>query len=34
MPPVKIALINGVPVLLDGWHRMAALEESGEQEAL
>lgn len=29
MPPVKVALIEGVHVLIDGWHRMAALELNG-----
>jgi hypothetical protein len=31
MPPVKVALIEGVFVLIDGWHRVAALEQNGEQ---
>lgn len=29
MPPVKVAKVNGVPVLVDGWHRVAALERMG-----
>lgn len=33
MPPVKIGLIDGVPFLLDGWHRFAALEELGQETA-
>uniref|UniRef100_UPI00056D5F3E hypothetical protein n=1 Tax=Rhizobium fredii TaxID=380 RepID=UPI00056D5F3E len=33
MPPVKIGLINGVPFLIDGWHRLAALEQLGEETA-
>lgn len=30
MPPVKVALVEGVHVLIDGWHRMAALDLNGE----
>lgn len=26
MPPVRVAKVKGVPVLVDGWHRVAALE--------
>lgn len=33
MPPVKIGLIKGVPFLIDGWHRLAALEQLGEETA-
>lgn len=33
MPPVKVALIDDVPVLIDGWHRFAALERLGEDQA-
>lgn len=33
MPPVKIGLIEGVPHLIDGWHRLAALEALGEEKA-
>jgi hypothetical protein len=29
MPPVKLAKISGTPVLVDGWHRIAALEQIG-----
>lgn len=32
MPPVKVAKVNGVPVLVDGWHRVAALERMGTAE--
>lgn len=30
MPPVKIALVKDVPVLVDGWHRLKALENLGK----
>lgn len=33
MPLVRIAIINEVPFLIDGWHRLAALEELGEEKA-
>ncbi|RVN11146.1 hypothetical protein CN120_02335 [Sinorhizobium meliloti] len=29
MPPIKVALVNDVPHLVDGWHRLAALEQIG-----
>lgn len=29
MPAVQVAVVNGVPVLVDGWHRVAALERLG-----
>lgn len=29
MPPIKIALLNGAPILVDGWHRVAALRRAG-----
>ena len=28
MPPVKVAMLKGMPVLVDGWHRVAALEKA------
>lgn len=30
MPPVKVALVNNVPILVDGWHRLRALENLGK----
>jgi hypothetical protein len=32
MPPVTVALVNGAPTLIDGWHRMDALTELGREE--
>jgi hypothetical protein len=32
MPPVTVALVNGMLVLVDGWHRVAALERIGRTE--
>lgn len=29
MPPVKVAMVGGVPVVIDGWHRLAALDTLG-----
>ena len=29
MPPVKVAVVAGVPVVVDGWHRIAAHERCG-----
>jgi hypothetical protein len=29
MPPVRVANVNGVAVLVDGWHRVAAYESLG-----
>jgi hypothetical protein len=29
MPPVKVAMVDGVPILVDGWHRVQALENLG-----
>jgi hypothetical protein len=33
MPPIKVAYINGAPVLIDGWHRVEAMERSGRVQA-
>ncbi len=35
-PPVTVALVDGVPVLVDGWHRVEALlaSQRGEVEAV
>jgi len=30
LPPVSVGVINGTPVLIDGWHRVAALKLLGE----
>jgi hypothetical protein len=30
MPPVKVALVKNVPILVDGWHRLRALENLGK----
>lgn len=32
MPPIKVAKVNGAPVVVDGWHRLAALESIGRTE--
>jgi hypothetical protein len=32
MPPIKVALVNGAPVVVDGWHRIAAHEWRGEKQ--
>ncbi|MCB4822626.1 ParB N-terminal domain-containing protein [Roseicella aerolata] len=32
MPPVSVALVRGVPVLVDGWHRITAHERCGIRE--
>ncbi|MEO3475871.1 ParB N-terminal domain-containing protein [Roseomonas sp. CAU 1739] len=29
LPPVRVALVSGVPVLVDGWHRVAAHQAIG-----
>lgn len=29
MPPVRVAIVAGVPCLVDGWHRVAAHEAAG-----
>lgn len=31
-PPIEIADVDGVPLLTDGWHRLAALEALGRTE--
>jgi hypothetical protein len=33
MPPIHLALIDGALVLVDGWHRLAALKKLGRTEA-
>jgi len=33
MPPIKVAIINEAPVLIDGWHRVAAMEQLGLRDA-
>jgi hypothetical protein len=33
MPPIEVALVNGGQVLIDGWHRVEAMERVGRQEA-
>jgi hypothetical protein len=32
MPPIKVALIEDARVVVDGWHRLAALEKIGRYE--
>jgi ParB-like chromosome segregation protein Spo0J len=32
MPPIKVARIEGALVVVDGWHRLAALERIGRHE--
>lgn len=32
MPPVRVALVNDVPILVDGWHRLKALENLGKAD--
>jgi hypothetical protein len=29
MPPIKVALVDGAAVLVDGWHRVAAMRRAG-----
>lgn len=31
--PIKVALVKGQPILVDGWHRVAALEKIGRDTA-
>lgn len=33
MAPVKVAVVEGVPLVVDGWHRLAALESIGSPTA-
>lgn len=33
MAPVKVAVVEGVPLVVDGWHRLAALESIGSPMA-
>jgi hypothetical protein len=32
LPPVKVAAFNGALILVDGWHRVAALESLGKSD--
>lgn len=32
LPPIAIAVVDGAPFLIDGWHRVAAAESSGQTE--
>lgn len=32
MPPIKVALVNGAAVVVDGWHRLAALDKLGRYQ--
>jgi hypothetical protein len=32
MPPVTVAVVNGAPTLIDGWHRMDALAQLRREE--
>lgn len=32
LPPVKVAVVDGAPHLIDGWHRVEALEHNGEHK--
>lgn len=32
MPPISVALVDGAPCLVDGWHRVAAAKKLGWQE--
>jgi uncharacterized ParB-like nuclease family protein len=29
LPPISVAIVKGIPKLIDGWHRLAALERLG-----
>jgi len=31
-PPVQVVLVDGSPILVDGWHRVAAHERAGREE--
>jgi hypothetical protein len=33
-PPVKVAIVRGAPILVDGWHRVAAHEQVGITEVM
>lgn len=33
MAPIKVAVVEGVPLLVDGWHRLAALKSNGSTTA-
>lgn len=32
MPPIQVVFINDAPVLIDGWHRVAAMDQLGRPE--
>ena len=32
LPPIKVAVVNGVEMVVDGWHRLAALESIGRKD--
>ncbi|WP_374437301.1 ParB/RepB/Spo0J family partition protein [Tabrizicola sp.] len=34
LPPVRVAMVGGVPVLVDGWHRVAAHQITGASHVL
>jgi hypothetical protein len=34
MPPIKLAQVNGTLLLVDGWHRLAALEQLNESRTI
>jgi len=34
LPPVKVALVDGLAILTDGWHRLAALDRLGRATVL
>lgn len=34
LPPIRVAILNDAPVVVDGWHRIAALRQTGAQEVL
>jgi len=33
MPPIRVAIVNDAPVLIDGWHRVAAMEQLNYRDA-
>lgn len=32
LPPIRVAVVDGVPVVVDGWHRLAAAEKAGRYQ--
>lgn len=32
LPPITVAMVNGAPFLIDGWHRVAAAETIGQAD--